>query len=270
MHGHDSPPKPDRYGSRGNVSAGGHVHIRTLRCRPIGDLDAHPWDETTPSGTDVEFQIATTDNPLATLEFLGPDETGDTWFSTATGEDVPDFEGRHCAYLTLSFSGDNPSSTRGFSYDGSGNMISRTAETAGENTITEVRDDDSWPSEDRINALNQIIRNDVTVGTVLTSWYRAKDASGNMTSKTLWAPITGDVSNGSDVVSNVSAGNIARVSAGDDVRHAAFAPGTMVSSVGSTSFRVSNIASASATGTTVLVFEVRLDEEWRAIPGGGG
>jgi len=80
-----------------------------------------------------------------------------------------------------------------------------------------------------------------------------QDASGNMTGKTQYAAITGDVSNGSDAVSSVSSGDIALLMVGAIVRHEAFPAGTTVATIGTTSFTASANATATASGATIFI-----------------
>ena len=65
-----------------------------------------------------------------------------------------------------------------------GNMVSRSVGTSS-GTDREVRDDASWPSADRINALNQVMRDGVTpAGGPSTTWRYAYDLDGNLVSRT--------------------------------------------------------------------------------------
>ena len=167
--------------------------------------DTLSWEALTPAGTTVSFQVATSaEAEPASWSFVGPDGTSGTSFtsSPAVLPAVLDGSGRnrHVRYravlggngqatptltgVCLSYSGTTSSRRLLYGYDGSGNMVSRAVETS-TGTDREVRDDASWPSADRINALNQVLRNDVTpAGGATTSWRYAYDLDGNLVSRT--------------------------------------------------------------------------------------
>ena len=197
------------------------------------------WQASTPVGTSIRFQVATSDipNPV-TWDFVGPDGTSDTWFiapddlpaslsqsgnkrylcyqATFTGDgsvtpvlyrvdvgfsgtttptlityeyDVPAFCFDYARYDEATLDGVT-STFDGARYDQSllgqgaaGNLTRKVTETL-DGITTEVRDAVPWSASDRVNALNQIQRVDVTPpGGSTTSWRYAYDASGNLTSK---------------------------------------------------------------------------------------
>lgn len=159
------------------------------------------WEEgTLPSGTDLEFQVAVSGDPAGSWDFVGPDGTAATFFTTPAGEALPTLTGRYARYrafftgngtataeftrVDLTYSGALDSSLRLYAFDGAGNMVRKTVETEGAATVTEVRDDESWPAQDRINSLNQLRRNDITVsGSGTTTWRYDWDLNGNLLKK---------------------------------------------------------------------------------------
>ena len=167
--------------------------------------DTLSWEALTPAGTTVSFQVATSaDAEPSSWDFVGPDGTSGTVFTSSPASLPPVLDGsgrnRHVRYrallggngqatptvtgVWLSYSGTTSSRRLLYGYDGSGNMVSRSVETSS-GTDREVRDDASWPSADRINALNQVMRNDVTpAGGSTTTWRYAYDLGGNLVSRT--------------------------------------------------------------------------------------
>ena len=138
------------------------------------------WAATTPSGTAVKFQLASSNSPSGPWTFLGP--TGAASYYTTSGTAIPStgsgaITGRYFQYqatltgagtstpvltrVVATFAGTNTSSLMSMVYDACGNITSLSRETAS-GTATEVRDNASWSATERINSLNQIKRNDVT------------------------------------------------------------------------------------------------------------
>ena len=154
----------------------------------------------------VSFQVATSgDAEPSSWDFVGPDGTSGRVFTSSPASLPPVLDGscgrnRHVRFraplggngqatptvtgVCLSYSGTTSSRRLLYSYDGSGHMGSRSVETSS-GTDREVRDDASWPSADRINALNHVMRNDVTLaGGSTTTWRYAYDLGGNLVSRT--------------------------------------------------------------------------------------
>jgi len=158
------------------------------------------WDETVPSGTDVEFQVAVSDSPDGPWSYVGPNGHWSTRFSTAAGQALPTLFGRYFRYkaflnsdgfatpsfggVQISFSGLQTSSVTTYEYDAAGNRTRKIVETDAGVVLEEVLDDPGWSSGDRINTLNQVMRRDVTDVGGTTSWEFTWDADGQLTSKT--------------------------------------------------------------------------------------
>ena len=148
------------------------------------------WEETLPSGTDIELQVAFSANEEGPWSFVGPDGTSGTKFTTSSGQSVDGSpSSRYCrykAYLTgdgtdtptlgtveLGFSGNLDSQIRTFAFDDAGNMTEK---------IT--KSDSSLIEETRTyNDLNEITQNQIDDGTTVTTWTFTHDDNGNMTSK---------------------------------------------------------------------------------------
>jgi len=158
------------------------------------------WDETLPAGCDVRLQVAVASSPEGPYDFVGPDGTDSTFFTTHAGEALDSGTvGRYCryrAYLSgdtfatpavydvhISHDGLNASRVTFWEYDPAGNRTRQTRVTDG-GTEIEITDDAGWPAEDRINELNQIRRRDVITGAGTVTWRYGYDADGNQTSKT--------------------------------------------------------------------------------------
>jgi RHS repeat-associated protein len=88
--------------------------------------------------------------------------------------------------VDITYAGANPSTATTNSFDGVGNILSRVTMGPGNTTITDIRSNGTgWPSTDNINNLNQVVRQDVTVGNVTTTTSRFTfDLSGNRLTKT--------------------------------------------------------------------------------------
>lgn len=157
------------------------------------------WTPTVPAGTGLQFKVAVQDSPDGPWEesdFEGP-------FTDPAGSSLPGtLEGRYMRYraylsgngaataefsrVDVTFAGDLDPSLRVYDFDASGNMTGKTVETetpTGTTLITEVRDNPSWPTADRINNLNQLRRNDITDASGTTIWRYEWDTNGNLTRK---------------------------------------------------------------------------------------
>ncbi len=157
------------------------------------------WAPTIPAGTSLQFKVAvqgSPDGPWEETDFEGP-------FTTPSGSALPgSLSGRYMRFracfsgtgastpefsrVDVTFAGALAPSLRVYDFDASGNMTGKTGETetpTGVATVTEVRDDPSWPTADRLNDLNQIRRNDVTDASGTTTWRYDWDANGNLTRK---------------------------------------------------------------------------------------
>jgi len=190
-HTDEGTPDFPRIGSyvSGVMDAQREVHWESIR-----------WDETLPSGTDVEFQVAVADSPDGPFEFVGPNGHWSTRFTTAAGEALPTLYGRYFRYraylsstlgedspdfgdVQVGFTGLQPSFVTFYEYDPAGNRTRKLVETDAGVVLEEVLDDPGWSSGDRINTLNQVMRRDVTDIGGTTSWEFTHDPDGNMTSK---------------------------------------------------------------------------------------
>lgn len=107
------------------------------------EWDNLSWLASTPAGTQVKLQVATSDSPDGPWDFRGPDGLPNSYFENSTPTSVGgSVISRYCrikAYLSgdgsatpifqsaeLSFSGDLPSQGRAYAYDQAGNMLERT------------------------------------------------------------------------------------------------------------------------------------------------
>lgn len=156
-----------------------------------GPLERISWDETLPTNTDVEFQVAFSNDREGPWSYIGPDGTSGTVFTTAAGEDfdaTSDFEGRYARFkavlstsdgletpsfgnVHLSFSGEGmlASEVRTYAYDEAGNIES----------ITTVTDAGTATDGRTHNDLNQVTERVVGGDT----WTFSYDDNGNMTGK---------------------------------------------------------------------------------------
>ncbi|ODT75569.1 hypothetical protein ABS71_04315 [bacterium SCN 62-11] len=153
--------------------------------------DRISWAEDLETATDVEFQLAFSDDVNGPWSYIGPDGTSATKFTTSAGEDLDDtsdFEGRYArfkAFLSsdglatpafgdvhLSFSAEGllDSEARIYQYDEAGNI----------EMVTTVTDAGSSTDERTHNDLNQITEQIVGADT----WTFSYDDNGNMTGKT--------------------------------------------------------------------------------------
>lgn len=170
--------------------------------------DTITWSATTPTGTAVEFQVATSSSPDGPFTYVGPDGTSGTYFTTSGTAIYTGTTGRYASYqatltgngtntptlsrVDLLFGGTNTSTATAYTYDEAGNMTVKVTETptSSGTTVTETRDSSGWSAGDRINNLNQIMRNDIN--TVVTSpssnttvtWRYTYDSNGCMKTKT--------------------------------------------------------------------------------------
>jgi RHS repeat-associated protein len=180
--------------------------------------------------------------------------------------------------VDISFSGTNTSALKTYGYDPAGNLIVLTAVNASGPPTTEVRQSSSWPSGDQVNNLNQIMRNDVTIGAyfdsavldastfdasgALTTSRYSFDASGNLTAKTPYVYVTGDLTSGSSTVSSVSSGDLAQLYVGAPVENSALPAGTTVASIGASSFTVDHNATSTVSGATITVTQPGTTYAW--------
>jgi RHS repeat-associated protein len=160
------------------------------------------WTENLPSGCDVELEVCVADdyadfeNYISPPAFFGP--TGGGNFTTPAGQALPSGKtGRYAMVratltgtgsatptlsdiqLTCNAGSDTGSRVIRSLYDEAGNILRIT--TIDDLGVSEdVRDDAGWSSGDRINTLNQIMRQDVGGDT----WTFSYDLNGNMTGKT--------------------------------------------------------------------------------------
>ena len=155
------------------------------------------WDETLPTNTDVQFQLAFSNSVDGPWSYIGPDGTSGTYFTTPAGEDLDntsDFEGRYARFqaslstsdgvdtpsfgnVHLSFGGEGmlASEVRNYDHDEAGNITMVTTVTDAGSAV-----DDRNPIANPINDLNQIVQQDVGGN----SWVYSYDDNGNMTGKT--------------------------------------------------------------------------------------
>ncbi len=60
------------------------------------------WNGTTPANTALKFQVAGSNNPAGPFNFVGPDTTSGTFFTTAGGSDISQFDGlRYLKYKSF-------------------------------------------------------------------------------------------------------------------------------------------------------------------------
>ena len=152
-----------------------------------------------PAPTSVALQAAVSDSVSGPWSYVGPDGTAGTYFTTFPAT-LPPLSGRYCRYqatlsgpgsatptlrqVLLTYGGADTSLVRSYAFDAAGNMRQLEVAGLGGAITSEVRDDASWPSGERINNLNQILRNDVTDALGTTTWRYTYDLSGNLTGKT--------------------------------------------------------------------------------------
>ena len=149
------------------------------------------WAETLPSGTNVEMQVAFSDDPEGPWTYLGPDGTSGTRFTTPAGESVGASKisryARVKVYLTgnvsatpsldsleLSYLGGLTSRYQSYGFDAAGNLT---------NLVTKT--DSSLVQETRTyDDLNQIVDNEIDDGSPPVTWTYTHDTNGNLVSKT--------------------------------------------------------------------------------------
>ena len=164
--------------------------------------DRIQWTENLPSGCDIELEVCVADDYAEFEDFVSPPAwfgpTGGGNFTTPAGESLPSGKTGRYAMVRATLTG-NGSATPTLSdiqltcnagsdtgsrvirtrYDEAGNILRITAiDDLG--VSEDVRDDAGWSSGDRINTLNQIMRQDVGGDTWSYSW----DDNGNLTEKT--------------------------------------------------------------------------------------
>jgi RHS repeat-associated protein len=149
------------------------------------------WQETLPSGTDIELQLAFADSELGPWSYVGPDGTSGSRFSTAAGQAVAastisrycrvkaDFTGNGSATprldsLELSYAGSLSSRSVRFEFDAAGNLTER-REGNDSGSLVEIRTYDY---------LNQIQDNEIDDGVSPVTWTYSHDDNGNLISKT--------------------------------------------------------------------------------------
>ena len=166
------------------------------------ELDRIQWTENLPSGCNVELEVCVADDYAEFEDFVSPPAwfgpTGGGNFTTPAGQALPTGKTGRYAMVRATLTG-NGSATPTLSdiqltcnagsdtgsrvirtrYDEAGNILRIT--TIDDLGVSEdVRDDVGWSSGDRINTLNQIMRQDVGGDT----WTFSYDLNGNMTGKT--------------------------------------------------------------------------------------
>ena len=166
------------------------------------ELDRIQWVENLPGGCDVELEVCVADDYAEFEDFVSPPAwfgpTGGGNFTTPAGQALPSGKTGRYAMVRATLTG-NGSATPTLSdiqltcnagsdtgsrvirtrYDEAGNILRIT--TIDDLGVSEdVRDDAGWSSGDRINTLNQIMRQDVGGDTWTFTW----DDNGNLTEKT--------------------------------------------------------------------------------------
>ena len=158
--------------------------------------------EDLPGGCDVELEVCVADDYAEFEDFVSPPAwfgpTGGGNFTTPAGQDLPSGKtGRYAMVratltgtgsatptlsdiqLTCNAGSDTGSRVLRTLYDEAGNILRIT--TIDDLGVSEdVRDDEGWSGGDRINSLNQIMRQDVGGDTWSFTW----DDNGNLTEKT--------------------------------------------------------------------------------------
>ena len=166
------------------------------------ELDRIQWVEDLPMGCDVELEVCVADDYAEFEDFVSPPAwfgpTGGGNFTTPAGENLPSGKtGRYAMVratltgtgsatptlsdiqLTCNAGSDTGSRVLRYAFDEAGNILKIT--TIDDLGVSEdVRDDDGWSAPDRINSLNQIMRQDVGGDTWSFTW----DDNGNLTEKT--------------------------------------------------------------------------------------
>ena len=166
------------------------------------ELDRIQWVEDLPGGCDVELEVCVADDYAEFEDFVSPPAwfgpTGGGNFTTPAGQDLPSGKtGRYAMVratltgtgsatptlsdiqLTCNAGSDTGSRVLRYAFDEAGNILKIT--TIDDLGVSEdVRDDDGWSSPDRLNSLNQIMRQDVGGDTWSFTW----DDNGNLTEKT--------------------------------------------------------------------------------------
>ncbi len=164
--------------------------------------DSIRWTENLPSGCDVVLEVAVADelsefeNRVSPPAYFGPSGASSV-FTTPAGEALPSNTTGRYARIRATLTGTGtatpslsdiqlscnsasavPSQVRRYRYDQAGNLLELTT-TTDSGTTTDLRDDPGWSSGQRLNALNQIQRQDVGGDT----WLFTYSDSGALLSK---------------------------------------------------------------------------------------
>src|SRR5690606_10063226 len=176
---------PGSYATSGSYTSGVYDAGRNVAWQNIS------WEETLAAGSDLELQVAFSDDPAGPWTFTGPDGTANTRFTSPGGESVgPSQISRYAkikAYLTgdgtatptlgkihLSYSGSLTSQHRDYLYDLAGNLLQANLKTDSA-VLEQTRTYDD---------LNQILDNVIDDGSSVVTWTYSHDTNGNLTSKT--------------------------------------------------------------------------------------
>lgn len=168
----------------------------------VVNWDRIQWTENLPSGCNVELEVCLADdweefeNRVSPPAYFGP--TGGGKFTNPAGEALPTGKTGRYAMVRATLTGNgaatpelsdiqlscNSSSDVGsvvvrYTYDEAGNLL-RVTTVDDSGSTEDVRDDAGWSTGERINSLNQIMRQDVGGDT----WTFSYDLNGNMTEKT--------------------------------------------------------------------------------------
>jgi RHS repeat-associated protein len=141
------------------------------------------WSQTLPTNTSVRFQVAASESADGPFAYVGPDETGDTYFTTAAGQTVSAVTGRYGRFraflvstdglatpelgdVQLTHSGTSGSRVTRYAFDDAGNIL-EVAVTTDSGVVTDTR---------TYKDLNQLV-------TSSGGWTYQYDLDGNMTGK---------------------------------------------------------------------------------------
>jgi RHS repeat-associated protein len=181
-------------GTTPNTAASGTYTSRVYDASSSVYWNSLTWMATVPTGATLKFQVAASNTATGPFTFIGPDGTSGTYFTTS-GTALPSVftttEYRYFQYqatflpgsggsptlsrVDVAYEGTNPSNAILYTYDGVGNILSKTTDAAAV-TSTDVRTP---------NTLNQIATQVITpAGLSATTWSYTYDASGNMLTRT--------------------------------------------------------------------------------------